>query len=266
MSIDWFRYYHADLHNADIQLLEPIMFKHWVNLNCLASAQKVRGVLPANKQIAFNLKLDVAEVGVILQKLVEAGLLECLESGAYRIYDWDRKQYASDSSTQRVKEYRERQKAERFTPPDAETLPKQACNDDETLHGTDTQHSGNVVDTDTDTEKESPHSPPEVGTPRKRSRARFKPPTEEEVLSFFESEGGTEIEAHRFINHYQGNGWKVGKVGMADWKATARNWISGRFVGGSNRSPAQPALSTSWAGLSDEEKGRKYQEVLNGVN
>jgi len=26
------------------------------------------------------------------------------------------------------------------------------------------------------------------------------------------------------LNHYESNGWKIGKVPMADWKAAVRTW------------------------------------------
>jgi hypothetical protein len=30
--------------------------------------------------------------------------------------------------------------------------------------------------------------------------------------------------ANRFYDHYESNGWKVGKNSMKDWKAAVRNW------------------------------------------
>jgi hypothetical protein len=32
-------------------------------------------------------------------------------------------------------------------------------------------------------------------------------------------------EAEMFFNYYEGNGWKVGKNNMKDWKATVRTWV-----------------------------------------
>ena len=32
------------------------------------------------------------------------------------------------------------------------------------------------------------------------------------------------IEAEKFVNYYESNGWKVGKNQMKDWKATVRRW------------------------------------------
>jgi hypothetical protein len=51
-------------------------------------------------------------------------------------------------------------------------------------------------------------------------------PTLNKVIAFFMSEGCPEIEAKKFFNHFESNGWKVGgKSPMKNWQAAARNWI-----------------------------------------
>lgn len=32
------------------------------------------------------------------------------------------------------------------------------------------------------------------------------------------------IDAQRFLDYYQANGWMVGKAKMKDWRAAVRNW------------------------------------------
>lgn len=61
-----------------------------------------------------------------------------------------------------------------------------------------------------------------VSEPR---RARFVPPSEEEVATYFIEQGSTAKEASAFWDYYQSNGWRTGKNPMRDWKASARNWI-----------------------------------------
>lgn len=54
-----------------------------------------------------------------------------------------------------------------------------------------------------------------------------------EVIDFFKSENYPEIEAQKFFNHFESNGWKVGgKAPMKNWHAAARNWMlnCGRFI------------------------------------
>jgi hypothetical protein len=32
------------------------------------------------------------------------------------------------------------------------------------------------------------------------------------------------VDAERFVDHYESNGWMVGRTKMKDWKAAVRNW------------------------------------------
>lgn len=56
-----------------------------------------------------------------------------------------------------------------------------------------------------------------------KKRTTFTPPTAEEVTTFC-LESGIEVDAERFIDYYESNGWMVGKNKMKSWKATVRNW------------------------------------------
>ena len=52
------------------------------------------------------------------------------------------------------------------------------------------------------------------------------PPSEDHIKIYFSEKGFPPIEAEKFFNYYQSNGWLVGgKSKMKDWKAAARNWI-----------------------------------------
>jgi len=47
-----------------------------------------------------------------------------------------------------------------------------------------------------------------------------------QVRLFFEKEKSTHLEAKKFYNYFQSNGWKVGgRAPMKDWQAAARNWL-----------------------------------------
>jgi hypothetical protein len=65
-------------------------------------------------------------------------------------------------------------------------------------------------------------------------------PSLDEVIVFFKSENFREIEAQKFFNYFESNGWKVGgKTPMKNWKAAARNWMinSQQFVASNNQRP-----------------------------
>lgn len=52
------------------------------------------------------------------------------------------------------------------------------------------------------------------------------PPEPEHVKIYFAEKGFPPIEAEKFFNYFQSNGWLVGgRSKMKDWKAAARNWI-----------------------------------------
>jgi hypothetical protein len=57
-------------------------------------------------------------------------------------------------------------------------------------------------------------------------------PSLSEVQKFFEAQRYPPIEAAKFFNYFESNGWLVGgKTKMKDWQAAARNWIlnTGKF-------------------------------------
>lgn len=46
------------------------------------------------------------------------------------------------------------------------------------------------------------------------------------VISFFHENNHTQIEAEKFFNYFESNGWLVGgKTKMKNWKAAAKNWM-----------------------------------------
>ena len=51
-------------------------------------------------------------------------------------------------------------------------------------------------------------------------------PTLQQVQEYFASQKFPAIEAEKFYNYFQSNGWLVGgRTKMKDWKAAARNWM-----------------------------------------
>lgn len=58
---------------------------------------------------------------------------------------------------------------------------------------------------------------------KKDSIGRFKKPTFEEVREYCMSRDNR-IDAQAFIDHYESNGWSVGKNKMKDWRAAVRTW------------------------------------------
>lgn len=49
------------------------------------------------------------------------------------------------------------------------------------------------------------------------------PPSPEQVSAYAASRG-IRLEGQEFCDHYDSNGWKVGKTSMKDWQAAVRTW------------------------------------------
>lgn len=60
----------------------------------------------------------------------------------------------------------------------------------------------------------------------KGKKARFLPPSLEEIKEQIKEKKYTQVNAESFYNFYQANGWMVGKNKMKDWKAALAGWES----------------------------------------
>lgn len=114
----WWRAYNEAMDDPKLQRLAPELFKHWFNLMCLASRQG--GALPSIDDIAFALRISKSKAADVIGKLVDAKLLDDI-AGVVTPHNWNGRQYKSDVSTGRVKQFRERKR-------------NGAVNDDETFH------------------------------------------------------------------------------------------------------------------------------------
>jgi hypothetical protein len=66
----------------------------------------------------------------------------------------------------------------------------------------------------------------EIDQPTKSKREIFISPSLEEATLFFKEKNKSDLEAEKFFNHYESNGWLVGgKSKMKNWQAAARNWM-----------------------------------------
>ena len=67
----------------------------------------------------------------------------------------------------------------------------------------------------------------ESAAPKPATRRRTPPmqrPTVWEVENFCRTQGLQLVDAQRFVDYYEANGWKVGRNPMRSWQAAARNW------------------------------------------
>lgn len=63
----------------------------------------------------------------------------------------------------------------------------------------------------------------------KKQVKRFVKPTNQELIEYFNSKGSNQDQAERFFNHYESNGWKVGRNPMKAWKSAVSNWLKNNY-------------------------------------
>ncbi len=107
-----------------------------------------------------------------------------------------------------------------------------------------------------------------IPTEKKKKKLREKkekditqniPPKLDDVKNYFISQQTEEIEAERFFNHFQSNGWLVGgKSKMYNWQASANNWI----LNLQSFKPLKIAISNPVPGNLKTSNQKKYDEPL----
>jgi hypothetical protein len=117
----WWRCY-ADTHrNPKIAKLSDSDFRLWHNLLCIAAEND--GIVPAAGDLKHVLNRRLDHLLSALKRLVNGGLIDQLGAG-YTPRNWNERQYKSDSSAERTREYRKRRDVTAtvtVTPPDTET-------------------------------------------------------------------------------------------------------------------------------------------------
>ena len=103
----WFRFYHDARHDPKVRRLSDRLYRHWVNILCIASANKPRGVLPSPQDVADELRVSVSQASRVIDQLKEARLLDETRRGLSP-HNWPARQPKSDDVVTRVSRYRER--------------------------------------------------------------------------------------------------------------------------------------------------------------
>ena len=139
-ALPWFRFYTEAVNDPKVQRLSPQLFKTWVNLLCLAGQNG--GDLPSVDDIAYFLRLSTHDAQQQIDELIFAGLVDIGKGQKLTPHNWEKRQFVSDVSTERVRKYRQTKK-------------KETCNADETFQETPPEQNR----TDSDTELDSPLPP-----------------------------------------------------------------------------------------------------------
>lgn len=103
----WFRFYAEALHDGKVQRLSAQLFRHWINVLCLANEGKPRGRLPEMRDIAYGLHLTPTRAATAIKSLQECGLLDEID-GRLVPHNWDERQPAWDDPKERQRRHRSR--------------------------------------------------------------------------------------------------------------------------------------------------------------
>ncbi len=117
----WFRAYSETLNDPKVQCLPLDAFKAWHNAMYYAANIDSRdGNIGTLETISFAFRETKEAVSSAFQPLIKVGLI-VTQNETFRIVSWRKRQYKSDTSTERVKRFRKRSRNVTETAPETET-------------------------------------------------------------------------------------------------------------------------------------------------
>lgn len=157
-QMPWFRMYSDFIYDDKVEFLSFEDQRHYVFILCMKNLGLLDKEYPKpgmlDRVVAKRLGLYGEAFEAAKARLVESELID----DQFQPLAWDKRQYLSDSSTERVRAYRERMKA------------KRTGNVSVTAQDTDTD-----TDTEEETDKEQ-HTPPAQAQPEVREMAAASQP------------------------------------------------------------------------------------------
>ena len=81
-----------------------------------------------------------------------------------------------------------------------------------------------------------------ASNPPKPKTTRFVKPTLEEIDKYCRSRRNN-VDARKFYNYYESNGWKVGKNPMKSWEAAVRTWERSEYNSNQEFIPLTPEIA-----------------------
>lgn len=219
----WWRAHASALDDPKVQRLPGETFKAWFNVLCIACLHE--GTLPPLADIAFALRKSEDATAKMLDALQAVGLLDVTENGLAP-HNWNGRQYKSDVSTARVKEFRERRRNVSVTP----------------------SESDSETETEADTKANALVGAPAPKPKRKTTLPKDWKPTEEQLAYAAEHGCSNPTDtAERFRLHHLSKG----TLG-ADWNLGFQYWCRNekKFNGG---------------GSSEDKAAKRVREVQEAI-
>jgi len=246
----WFRLYNDIVDDEKIAQIDPKTFKIFVFLMSICSQNDSQnGILPDKKFLSWRMRISDKKLEMALGELEGAGIVN-RANGAIVLVNWHKRQFKSDNVTERVNRFRKAQKDK-----------------NETLHETLNVSSQNR--TDTEQIQNIKNIPP---LPPKGERAKFSPPSLDEVRAYIK-ERGYAVNPDGWFSHYEANGWMVGKNKMKNWRAAIGTWQHNGYgrgeqvrrrpdPGESGREPSPPPKPMT----PEEEREQEIRELKQSIH
>ena len=222
MANQWFRMYSEFATDAKVQMLSEAMQRRYLMLMCLRCSNAL--VTLQDEEIAFQLRIGDEELAETKALFIKKGFID----SDWNLLNWEKRQFASDSSKERVAKHRALQKKKQ----------EQAGNDDVTLQ----KQKANGLDTDTDTEQSN--NAPSAKSPRGTSLpADWSLPDDWKTWA---EQNRPDIDplvaADSFRDFWIGKPGKDGR--KADWQATWRNWVRNQRAQTYRPTPQQSSIGS----------------------
>lgn len=159
-GMPWFRLYAEMIDDPKIGRLNDAQFRLWIEILCLACKGEDGNTLQTIDDINWSLRRNVTET---LHDLLHETLVKLDDKKRVYVANWEKRQFISDNSTERVRKYRENKKKTKRNV--TETLQKRKCNAVEQ----------NRTDTDTDKNREDITPKTTTKTLTQKQLLDFKP-------------------------------------------------------------------------------------------
>lgn len=211
MSNPWFRMYAEFAHDPKVQMLPEVMQRRYVMLMCMRCSNAL--VTLQADEIAFHLRIDAAQLEETKALFVAKGFI----NEAWELLNWEKRQFSSDTSAQRVAKHRAAKKA-------TEEAERNG-------HVTLPQQKSNALDTDTDTDTDTEEKRRAKATSKAEAKATAsRLPADwsasADDIEFCKAERPDLVPAQteqRFRDYWIAQPGVKGR--KADWPATWRNWV-----------------------------------------
>lgn len=179
----------------------------------------------------------------IIDRLIEKGLIikevRNGENGTYCAYKvFERSVSGEDTESTGGEDTESAPPGHRVRPyPDTESAPTS-----NNIYNNINNNKENIIKENSESEKDSV---PESSARKKGSKEKFIKPTVEEIRAYCRERNNI-VDAERFYDYYESNGWKVGKNTMKDWKAAVRTWERNGFDTGKRGSDPFDIRNQYW--------------------